>query len=129
MITLSYRSDANLVDYERQIPLLIDKAKENNLKLGLTSIILFDDVRFMQTLEGSKAVVSTLFHKIMDDGRHRNVIPFGVSKLEKRKFPHWSLEWVGVAQTTLTVPDMYDFDFSDRRLCEIHKEILAANKA
>lgn len=129
MITLSYRSDANLIEREDQIAIIVDDGKKNNLKLGLTSVLLFDGARFMQTLEGPQSVVSNIFHKIMDDGRHRNVIPFGVSRMEKRKFPDWSLRWVGIAESIRIIPDMHEFDFSDRRLREINEEVLAGSMA
>ncbi|MDA3889131.1 MAG: BLUF domain-containing protein [Allgaiera sp.] len=77
----------------------------------------------MQTLEGTTETVGPVFMKILQDLRHVEVVPFGISALKQRVFPDWKMKLLGPRAAARLVPDMPEFDFSDKRLSKIHADV------
>ncbi len=125
MLTLSYRSTARIKSPECEIPKLVSQSAESNRKLGMTGILLFDGFYFMQTLEGSWDPLIELFLRICEDTRHTDVVPFGVSQIDNRKFHDWHMKFVDICETVRLIPDMDEFNFSDERLHQVHSGVLA----
>jgi hypothetical protein len=53
--------------------------------------LLYFEGAFIQVLEGSPGDVDTIFRKIENDNRHRNVMKIIDKPLNKRNFPGWSM--------------------------------------
>ena len=70
---------------------IIRSAERNNLALALTGALLFDKDRFIQVLEGESAKVTTLFIRISQDPRHRDISLIDARAAEERRFPNWSM--------------------------------------
>jgi hypothetical protein len=61
-------------DFEtEELEELLQVARENNAKLGLTGMLLYAEGSFFQVLEGPADVVDALYVKIKRDKRHDNV--------------------------------------------------------
>ena len=123
LLTVSYRSVARLSEPDTALQAILAESRNNNARFGITGILLFDGTYFMQTIEGPLDETSTLFTRIVNDRRHDDVVPFGVSKIETRSFPDWTMELIGPETASRIVPDMADFDFTDRRLSQVHKTV------
>ena len=63
----------------------------NNLRDGLTGLLLCDGSMFAQVLEGDEAAVETCFACIADDPRNVNVIVRDRGAIKARTFPSWSM--------------------------------------
>lgn len=124
LLTISYRSLARLREPTSQLQAILKESRRRNAELGITGILLFDGTYFMQTIEGPLDNAASLFARIVDDGRHDEVVPFGVAKIAKRAFPDWTMELIGPEVTADIVPDMEEFDFTDRRLRLVHKAVM-----
>lgn len=124
LLTISYRSLARLREPTNQLQAILKESRRRNVELGITGILLFDGTYFMQTIEGPLDNSATLFARIVEDGRHDEVVPFGVAKIAKRAFPDWTMELIGPEVTADIVPDMEEFDFTDRRLRLVHKAVM-----
>lgn len=120
LVSFSYRSIAKLRDPIQGIAEIYEKGQARNRELGVTSLLLFGGQYFIQTIEGSFDNVRMLFMKILDDPRHVDVIPFGISRIDTRSFPRWNLKLVGPDATARIIPDMDYFDFSDEALRDVH---------
>jgi Sensors of blue-light using FAD len=70
---------------------LLERARHNNARLGVTGMLLYNDGNFMQALEGPASSVSALFEIIDRDVRHRGVIQLMNYPTEERQFADWSM--------------------------------------
>lgn len=86
LLTLSYRSVVHRPFGDDDWLSLVDTCVRRNRDLGVSGILLFDGTFFLQSLEGPMNEVSALFSRIRADGRHHDVIPFGVSRIAARRF-------------------------------------------
>lgn len=120
LLTISYRSRVRLADPVGDISSILLVSHAKNQRLGITGILLFDGTHFLQTIEGPKAETSSVFVEILEDCRHFDVVPFGISEIRERMFPEWTMKLIGPHATARIIPDMEEFDFSDRRLALVH---------
>ena len=54
---------------------ILQRSRDQNIRLSVTGALLFDGERFVQLLEGPRAVVSALSERIRLDLRHRDFTP------------------------------------------------------
>lgn len=95
---LVYLSDARAGLKTDDLSMILEKARQNNARLGLTGILLFHDGRFFQVLEGEMATVMTCFNKIMQDERHTAVSILTAGPAEMRAFPGWRMGYANMEE-------------------------------
>jgi EAL domain-containing protein (putative c-di-GMP-specific phosphodiesterase class I) len=86
LTTLIYRSQLNTSCKSIGLEAIIEKAKRRNSELGITGILLFNGVDFLQILEGAEESVILLFHKIREDKRHQGVVELMRDYGPRRRF-------------------------------------------
>ena len=59
----------------------------------VTGILLYFDLVFFQVLEGPREVLESLFEKIVEDPRHRDVTLQVSEPIASRLFPDWSMSY------------------------------------
>ncbi len=109
LIQLVYASAATVSMSDAELANLLDAARENNTRLGVTGVLLFKDATFFQVLEGERSVVESLFEKISQDQRHTSVLMLVEEEIEQRNFGQWSMGFVSDASTVETLPGFVDF--------------------
>lgn len=77
-----------------QLDALVATAAAKNDRLGVTGLLLFNELNFMQTLEGERAVIDQLMTTIAADRRHSGLIVIDAEDVHERAFPTWSLNGV-----------------------------------
>ena len=70
---------------------LMKTCQQNNAKMNVTGMLQYDGRAFLQVLEGGRAEVSEIYHRIAADPRHTNLILIDCSDVRERMFPTWSL--------------------------------------
>lgn len=75
------------------VPDIIKTARGFNEEHGITGVLIFDGVRFVQYLEGPKAQLLPLLDSIALDPRHTNFAVQYQKKREKRLFKNWSIAY------------------------------------
>lgn len=70
---------------------LLGVCKRNNSALNVTGILHFNGNYFLQVLEGGRAEVSAIYHRIAADPRHVNIILMSCMDVRERIFPTWSM--------------------------------------
>ncbi len=89
---------------------LLDRARVNNARLGVTGMLVYKDGNFMQVLEGEEAVVRDLATRIGSDSRHRGLIRLIEGPQDQRQFPEWSMGFRDLRSPGLdAVPGFSDF--------------------
>ncbi|MEH3107169.1 MAG: BLUF domain-containing protein [Sphingomonas fennica] len=83
-------SDAALGDLARP-------AQEANHRHGVTGLLLYDGLRFVQAIEGRQAPIRQLMTNIERDVRHDNVEIASEGEIDRREFGNWSLAFKRVS--------------------------------
>jgi hypothetical protein len=76
---------------EREIGKILDAARNNNLHLGITGVLLYTDTKFVQLLEGEAKVVMDLYKAIGSDTRHEQLKLIMLEPVRERSFPSWQM--------------------------------------
>ena len=118
-ITISYRSEAQLLDKLHDLVSIVEESRLRNAACGITGVLLFDGTFFLQTLEGPPEKTKGVYAKILQDRRHRNVKSFPIQAIEERDFPDWHMELISSDETAQIVADMGNLEFTYRRLREV----------
>jgi len=74
-----------------ELSALLQQCRENNLKLGVTGMLLYQNETFMQMLEGEKQVVLDLYDEIKKDERHTGFHTVLEGDIGERNFEDWSM--------------------------------------
>lgn len=79
---------------EMEVSELIDLlrvSRSNNLRLGITGMLIYRDQSVIQVIEGLETDVRGLYEKIVSDPRHFHVTTILEEPLVEREFPDWSM--------------------------------------
>ena len=102
MIELVYVSRAKQHFEEPQLLELLEQARANNTRSGITGLLLYDNKgTFIQALEGNDEQVDSLYEKILRDSRHSNLSRISRRAIETRTFPDWKMGFKLVDLTSL----------------------------
>jgi len=83
---LVYISTAsNPADFE-MLSSVISQVAIKNKEQGISGFLYYKNGTYLQLLEGDFKMVNTLFHKIIEDERHKNVTVIIENKIEQRIF-------------------------------------------
>jgi hypothetical protein len=79
------------VDTTAEIGNILDAARINNSKLGITGALLMTSGCFAQVLEGPLDKVQLIFERIRTDPRHTEVTVLQCAPIARRSFSDWSM--------------------------------------
>ena len=93
-----YYSENQLVRGETsvlaQLNQIMTVSNHNNHAVGITGALMFDELWFIQVLEGDREPVWNTFRRIADDERHSHVVLVEMREVPDRLFGNW---WMGLA--------------------------------
>ncbi len=100
ILQLIYMS--NLVDgNEMVIPAILESARRNNTKNGVTGMLLYGDGSFVQVLEGDPEQVRQTFECIRNDPRHTAFFKLDELQVKQREFDKWSMGYLKLSSLEL----------------------------
>jgi len=99
--------DATTLDH------ILEVARANNEKLGITGILLYRQGRFFQYLEGAEHKVKALYESICHDTRHDQLRVLMQQPLAARRFSEWSMGYEPLRQSTEPPPPGFRSTFVD----------------
>ncbi len=90
---LIYQSQSLVPFEESELAALLDQARANNKRHGITGMLLYtSDGRFLQVLEGTRDAVRQLYYQhIAADPRHYNCRVYDEGPCPHRCFAGWNL--------------------------------------
>lgn len=91
MISLVYASLATQPFSQEELADLLTVCRLNNRRLDVTGILLHNEGRFLQVLEGDEDVIRALYDKIARDPRHRGASVVLRQRITEREYPEWSM--------------------------------------
>jgi methanogenic corrinoid protein MtbC1 len=92
MASLTYRSEAANAPSPSELQSLVTAAQGRNRSLGVTGMLLYDDGRYLQTLEGPPAAVEVLWSSIQSDPRHGRIEVLSQHIVPSRLFSGWDMQ-------------------------------------
>jgi hypothetical protein len=95
--SLAYTSRARLDLGETDLNDVHQVARHLNALDGITGLLLFDGIRFMQIIEGASEAIDNLVERLRRDRRHTAFEIRDERIVEARAFPDWSMELVRVS--------------------------------
>ena len=72
---------------------ILTTARRNNLRNGITGILLHHEGNFVQVLEGESGNVARTFARIAADPRHRGLLTLHRGAIARRGFAQWSMAY------------------------------------
>jgi len=88
---LTYQSSASAPPTNTELNELVAQARLRNQSVGVTGMLLYEDGRFLQTLEGPPQGLATIWSSIQRDERHQNIELLSEHYAEARLFSDWDL--------------------------------------
>ena len=104
-----YSSAAVTPFSEADLASLLLRARANNTRLGVSGLLLHHEGSFLQTLEGERNVLESLFATISLDKRHNRVVKLLDREVDERHFAEWKMGFVSVASLSQTLPGYTDY--------------------
>lgn len=73
---------------------LLIESRDNNVRLGVTGLLVYQQQSFIQLLEGEKEQVLDVYSSICADSRHTGVTTVFEEGIEFRCFADWSMAYL-----------------------------------
>lgn len=96
--TLTYTSRARLDLTSQDLSDIHQTARHLNALDGITGLLIFDGARFLQIIEGGEEAIDNLVERLRMDPRHSAFEIRDSALVERRSFPDWSMELLGVSE-------------------------------
>ena len=114
-------ASAAVRDFETgELAQLLEVARENNARLGLTGMLLHAEGSFFQVLEGPADVVDALYARIERDQRHGQVTLVIREPIAKRCFDAWTMGFYKATREELAgMSGVNDFFGKDRAVVNV----------
>ncbi len=91
LIQLTYASRTNGQLGPMDIKDILASSARNNARLGVTGSLCLSNGIFLQQLEGDRAAVNALYHRILLDKRHKEPAVLDFNEIVSRRFASWSM--------------------------------------
>ena len=76
---------------------ILTVSRRNNPDRNVTGILLMNNSRFFQILEGPNQAVTSLLETIGNDPRHKDLQILSSGKIKQRSFADWSMAYIRVS--------------------------------
>jgi hypothetical protein len=89
---------------------ILNKARLNNSKINVTGMLCFSSNYFLQCIEASRTNVNELYHRILNDKRHSDIVLLEYKEISEREFSDWSMSYVPDSSLTAPINLKYSAD-------------------
>ncbi|MBU3620645.1 BLUF domain-containing protein [Polynucleobacter sp. CS-Odin-A6] len=125
LVELKYLSEAEGGINVWSLTDIVNASVASNDRLGITGILFFDHGYFGQILEGDRSAVEETWSRIQNDTRHHNVELLGITEIQERRFPKWSMKLFDAKEFSEAFPQ---FAEQVNRMDDPYAEILRMMK-
>lgn len=80
---------------------LVDDAARFNKVAGVTGVLLHDDQRFLQYIEGPPDGLDSVYERILQASSHVDIVELARGRLGQRQFPYWAMRALPVEPVML----------------------------
>jgi hypothetical protein len=86
---------------------LLEVSRRKNAELGISGMLLYKDLSFLQVIEGPHEAIRTLYQTIRVDDRHGRVRVLFEEPVAAREFADWSMGFQNLDGEDLSTFDGY----------------------
>ena len=90
----TFESTESVNGIEPNVARILMKSRTNNREKGLVGVLYFGDGCFYQCLEGEAKVVDTLYAKLLEDDRHKDLKILSRKAISALSFSDWAMKYV-----------------------------------
>ena len=83
----------------KELQAILDAAEIFNEQNNITGALAFGRGMFLQVIEGERAQLSKLYHKLLRDERHTNLELMEFRQKPAREFPAWGMKLVRLPES------------------------------
>lgn len=100
LVRLVYASSITEGFNEEEIKKILETARKTNQDLQVTGMLCFAQKYFLQCLEGGRTNVNEIYHKILNDSRHNNIVLLDYKEIVQREFSEWTMGYIPESKLT-----------------------------
>ena len=104
---------------------ILEKARRNNARDGVTGALLYAEGAFIQVLEGAPERVSATFERIKKDRRHHSLTVMFDEQADARAFREWDMGFMSAEAKTPHAFALSRSALDDRMTASASEEIRA----
>jgi hypothetical protein len=113
LLSIVYSSSAAQLFGDEELGSLLALSRQNNLRTGLTGMLLYRGGYFLQVIEGPADVLRERMSIIAADSRHLDVRVLLQETIGERQFPDWTMAYEPVPDASAEDIPGYRTTFSD----------------
>ncbi|WP_417445877.1 BLUF domain-containing protein [Kangiella sp.] len=91
LVQLTYASRISKTLGSEDIKNILQRSQTNNQADGVTGALCLSNGIFLQILEGNRNTVNRVYHKILQDSRHKDPAILDYQEITARQFSEWSM--------------------------------------
>ncbi len=91
LVRLMYASRAAAPGRHEDLAAILKASRSHNPGAGITGLLCCSDRIFLQVLEGGRAQVNRLYHRIAADPRHHDLVLLSYDEIDERGFAGWAM--------------------------------------
>ncbi|HEY9032075.1 MAG TPA: BLUF domain-containing protein [Kangiella sp.] len=91
LVQLTYASRISKTLGSEDIKNILQRSQTNNQADGVTGALCLSNGIFLQILEGNRNTVNRVYHKILQDSRHKEPAILDYQEITARQFSEWSM--------------------------------------
>lgn len=114
LYALVYASTAQHAPTRAELDRLLERARDRNARLGVTGLLLYSSLNFMQYLEGPAEGMHEVFECIKADPLHHGIIELLREPIREREFPDWQMGFRSISGFGTVSPPEVDAVFIAR---------------
>jgi hypothetical protein len=127
LVELRYLSEAETSINVWGLTSIIDVSVAWNKSHDLTGILFFEQGYFGQIIEGPRTEIEKLWDRIKNDSRHHSIELLGITEIEARRFPKWSMKLFDAQEFSETFPQFAELlakiDNPNKKTLEVLKSL------
>lgn len=105
-----FSSSVELLD-EDEITGILQQSRRHNIEAGITGVLLYVRGNIIQVLEGEKAQLNSVYQRIEQDPRHKNIVQILDRPITHRLFPAYSMGYETLTTSQLDeIQELVDLD-------------------
>jgi hypothetical protein len=85
---------------------LLYHSYSNNQALGITGVLIYENDRFGQVIQGKADQIDALWNRIQKDQRHKNVRLIDRKPISERTFSKWTMVFQGRDEIANALPEV-----------------------
>ncbi|MEO0973934.1 MAG: BLUF domain-containing protein [Pseudomonadota bacterium] len=98
LLRLTYISRYNTHNEPGELQRILAQAQENNTRVGITGVLIFNHNFFLQSIEGRRPLINDLLRKLTHDPRHFSLQVIEAREIDQRRWTGWSMNYLTPGQ-------------------------------